>query len=90
MNKSKPFELLSVRFGISRESAKYYLARVQKSFKTDKPPHQLILEFLHERNFEALPRPYDVARLMNEADVWSYPLQSEPPISLDEEDVYVE
>lgn len=90
MNKSKPFELLSVRFGISRESAKYFLTRVQKSFKTDKPPHQLILQFMEEKNFEVLPVPYEVASLMNQEEVWPYPLQTEPPLPLDEEDRYVE
>ena len=57
MNKSKPFEILAVRFRISRESAKYFLIRVQKSFKTEKPPHQLILKALEEQNFESLPKP---------------------------------
>ena len=90
MNKSKPFELLSVRFRISRESAKYFLTRVQKSFKTEKPPHQLILQFIEEKDFTSLPRPYDVARLMNEAEVWTHPLQTEPAVPLDEEDLYVE
>ena len=41
MHKSKPFEIIAVQFRISRESAKYFLIRVQKSFKTEKPPHQL-------------------------------------------------
>lgn len=92
MNKSKPFELLSVRFGISRESAKYFLTRVQKSFKTEKPPHQLILKFMEEKNFESLPEPYEVASLMNKAGVWPYLMQSAPPIpfSSGEEDLYVE
>lgn len=92
MNKSKPFELLSVRFGISRESAKYFLTRVQKSFKTEKPPHQLILKFMEEKNFESLPTPYEVASLMNKAGVWPYLMQSEPPIPFPsgEGDLYVE
>lgn len=90
MNKAKPFELLSVRFRISRESAKYFLARVQKSFKTEKPPHQLILKFMEEQAFETLPRPYHVASLMSESGVWTYPLQSEPPAPSDEKDLYVE
>ncbi len=90
MNKSRPFALLSVRFGISRESAKYFLTRVQKSFRTEKPPHQLILKFMEENKFEVLPRPYEVARLMNQAEAWPYPLQTEPPIPLDEEDQYAE
>lgn len=79
-----------MRFNISRESAKYYLARVQKSFKTEKPPHQLILKFMEEKHLESLPRPYDVARFMNEADVWPYPLQTEPATPLGEEDEYAE
>jgi hypothetical protein len=90
MNKSRPFELLSVRFRISRESAKYFLTRVQKSFTKEKPTHQLILEFLEENKFEALPRPYEVARLMNEAGVWTDALQPEPSVPLNEEDLYVE
>jgi hypothetical protein len=88
MNKSKPFEIIAVRFRISRESAKYFLIRVQKSFKTEKPPHQLILKFMEEQNFEALPKPHHVATLMNEAGLWSYPLNAEPPSPIDEEDRY--
>ena len=79
MNKTKPFELISTRFQVSRESAKYFLARVQKSFKTEKPPHQLILQFLQEQRFESLPKPHHVASLMNQAGLWSYPLNPEPP-----------
>jgi hypothetical protein len=79
MNKTKPFELIASRFQISRESAKYFLARVQKSFKTEKPPHQLILQFMQEKEFETLPKPHHVASLMNEAGLWSYPLNPEPP-----------
>jgi len=90
MNKSRPFELLSVRFRISRESAKYFLTRVQKSFRTEKPPHQLILKFMEEKDFGVLPSAYEVARLMNQAEVWPYPLQTEPPTPLDEEDRYAD
>ena len=92
MNKSKPFELLSVRYRISRESAKYFLTRVQKSFKTEKPPHQLILTFMEERDFPSLPKPYHVATLMNEAGLWAHPMNSEPPgtIPWGEEDLYAE
>ena len=90
MNKSKPFEILAVRFRISRESAKYFLIRVQKSFKTEKPPHQLILKAMEEQNFESLPKPFYVASLMNESGLWSYPLNAEPPQKMDEEDVYAE
>lgn len=90
MNKSKPFEILAVRFRVSRESAKYFLTRVQKSFKTEKPPHQLILDFMDGKNFEFLPKPHRVAALMNESGVWSHPLHAEPPGPVDEEDSYGE
>lgn len=90
MNRSKPFEILAVRFQTSRESAKYFLIRVQKSFKTEKPPHQLILDFMDEQNFELLPRPHRVATMMNESGVWPHPLHAEPPGLADEEDIYGE
>jgi hypothetical protein len=90
MNRSKPFEILAVRFQTSRESAKYFLIRVQKSFKTEKPPHQLIVDFMDKQNFEFLPRPHRVATMMNESGVWAHPLHAEPPGSADEEDIYGE
>ena len=92
MHKVKPFEVIATRFQISRESAKYFLARVQKSFKIEKPPHQLILQFMQDKKFESLPKPHHVARLMNEAGLWSYPLNPEPPdpVYQDEEDRYDE
>jgi hypothetical protein len=90
MDKVKPFQILAVRFRISRESAKYFLTRVQKSFKTEKPPHQLILKFMEEKNFESLPKPYHVAALMNEAGLWAYPMNAEPRGPVDEEDLYGE
>jgi hypothetical protein len=90
MDKAKPFEIISARFQISRESAKYFLIRVQKSFKTEKPPHQLILDFVREQNFESLPKPHQVATMMNESGVWFHPLNPAPPASVDEEDIYGE
>jgi hypothetical protein len=92
MDKTKPFEVIAARFQISRESAKYFLIRVQKSFKTEKPPHQLILTFMQEQNFESLPKPHHVASLMHEAGLWSYPLSPAPPdlISSAEESLYDE
>ena len=92
MDKTKPFEVISARFQISRESAKYFLIRVQKSFKTEKPPHQLILQFMQEKNFVSLPKPHHVASLMNQAGLWSHPLNPEPPdpVSSEEEDYYDE
>ena len=92
MDKTKPFEVIATRFQISRETAKYFLIRVQKSFKTEKPPHQLILRFMQERNFESLPKPHRVASLMNEAGLWNYPLNPQPPdlVDSDEVDLYDE
>lgn len=92
MVKTKPFEVIAAQFQISRESAKYFLTRVQKSFKTEKPPHQLILTFMQEKNFESLPKPHHVASLMNEAGLWTHPLNPEPPdlIYSGEEDLYDE
>jgi hypothetical protein len=90
MDKVKPFQILAVRFRISRESAKYFLTRVQKSFKTEKPPHQLIINFMEEKKFESLPKPHRVATLMNEAGLWAYPMNPEPPGPIDEEDLYGE
>ena len=90
MAKTKPFEIIATRFQISRESAKYFLIRVQKSFKTEKPPHRLILEFIDGQNFESLPKPHQVAALMNENGIWVHALNPEPPAPVDEEDIYGE
>ena len=90
MDKIKPFQVIAARFQISKESAKYFLIRVQKSFKTEKPPHQLILDFIEGRDFDVLPEPYHVAMLMNESGVWLHPLSSAPPILIDEEDPYAQ
>lgn len=90
MDKTKPFEIIAARFQISRESAKYFLTRVQKSFKTDRPPHQLIVEFMSARTFESLPKPHEVARMMNESGDWAYPLNPVPLKPADEEDLYAE
>jgi hypothetical protein len=46
MDHPRPFETVSKRFQISKESAKYFLGRVQKSFKTERPPHKLIVDFI--------------------------------------------
>lgn len=86
MDKTKPFEVIASRFQISRESAKYFLVRVQKSFKTEKPPHQLILTFMQEQDFESLPKPHHVASLMNETGLWNYPLNPERPSPMPSEE----
>jgi hypothetical protein len=87
MEKIKPFEIIASQFQISKESAKYFLGRVQKSFKKEKPPHQLIIDFMGGQTFESLPKPYQVAKMMNESGVWAYPLNAEPPEPVDEWDV---
>lgn len=88
MEKTRPSDVIAARFQISRESAKYFLARVQKSFRTEKPPHQLILQFMEEQSFATLPKPHHVASLMNAAGRWTHPLNPEPPGQADEEDLY--
>ncbi|MBI5824497.1 MAG: hypothetical protein HZB18_10755 [Chloroflexi bacterium] len=89
MDKTKPFEKIAAQFQVSKESAKYFLNHVQKSFKNEKPSHQLIVEFVEKQGYEFVPTPYDVASAMNESGAWTYDLNSPPPAVVDEEDVYV-
>ena len=86
MDKIKPFEKIASRFRISRESAKYFLGRVQKSFKTERPPHQLILEFMDAQKMEFLLTPYEIAVMMNESGVWGHALNAAPAIPVDDDD----
>ena len=88
MDKIKPYEKIAERFQISNESAKYFLNHVQKSFKVEKPPHTLILEFLEKQNYTLKPKPYDVASAMKESGIWNYDLGSRPAVVEDEEDLY--
>ena len=88
MDNLKPFEKIASRFQISQESAKYFLGRVQKSFKTEKPSHKLILEFMETQDFEFLLTPYELATMMKESGVWSHALVTEPPAIVDDEDLY--
>jgi hypothetical protein len=90
MDKIKPFEKIAVRFHISQESAKYFLNHVQKSFKTEKPPHKLILECVEEKKMEFLLTPYEVAVMMQESGVWDHALNTAPPPIVDDEDTYAE
>ena len=83
----KPFEKIASQFQMSHESAKYFLGRVQKSFKTERPSHKLILEFIEAQSFEFLLTPYEIALLMNENGVWTYPLDTAPPIIVDDEEL---
>ncbi len=85
MQKLKPFEKIATQFQISQESAKYFLGRVQKSFRKEKPPHQLILDFIEAQEFESLLTPYQVAAMMNESGVWDYALKSAPPAIVDDD-----
>jgi hypothetical protein len=86
-DKIKPYEVISTHFQISKESAKYFLNHVQKSFKIERPTHKMILEFVESHQLEFLPTPYDVATMMNDSGVWPYPLASPPPMIVDDEDV---
>lgn len=86
--KIKPFEEIARIFQISNESAKFFLNRVQKSFKVEKPPHKLILEFVETQKYEFQPTPYDVASAMKEGGVWNYDMTSPPPALVDDEDIY--
>ena len=85
MNKIKPTGKISLRFQISHESAKYFLGRVQKSFKTKKPSHKLIAEFIDTQDFASLPAPHQLATMMNESGVWVFPLSAKPPLPIDED-----
>jgi hypothetical protein len=87
MDKIKPYQRIASQFQISNESAKYFLGRVQKSFKKQKPPHALILEFMDVQGIGHLPEPYDLAALMNESGVWDHALNAPPPILVDGEEV---
>lgn len=87
MDKIKPYEQISTQFQISKESAKYFLNHVQKSFKTERPSHKLILEFIEQQQIEVLLTPYEVAIMMQESGVWPYPLGTPPPMIVDDEDV---
>jgi hypothetical protein len=53
MDKIRPFEKIALQFQISPESAKYFLGCVQKSFKTERPSHKLILEYMEAQKIPA-------------------------------------
>ena len=86
MNKIKPFEKIAEQFQISHESAKYFLNHVQKSFKTEKPSHTLILQFIELQKLDFLLTPFEVAALMNESGAWKFALVSAPPVIENDED----
>ena len=86
MEKIKPYEVIATKFQVSKETAKYFLNHVQKSFKVERPPHKLILEFIESQNLEFLLTPYETAALMYEKGVWVFALDTAPPVIEDEED----
>ena len=87
MDTLRPFQKIASKFQISEESAKYFLGRVQKSFKKEKPPHMLILDFIEEQGIDYQPEPYDIASMMHENGLWVHALNSPPPLLLDDEDL---
>jgi hypothetical protein len=88
MEKTKPFEQIAAKYQLSNESAKYFLSRIQKSFKKEKPPQTLILEFMNGQKFKTLPKPHQVATLMYEAGIWVHPMHAAPISIEDEADLY--
>ena len=86
MEKIKPYEVIATKFQVSKETAKYFLNHVQKSFKVERPPHKLILEFIESQRLEFLLTPYETAALMYEKGVWVFNLETAPPVIEDEED----
>lgn len=84
----KPYEIIASRFQISKESAKYFLVQVQKSFKKDKPPTQLIIDFMKGKKYKTIPKPWQVAKKMYDNQLWAYPMNAEPITPEDEKDVY--
>ncbi|MEO7839749.1 MAG: hypothetical protein ABIU06_10390 [Anaerolineales bacterium] len=86
MDKIKPSEKIADQFQVSHESAKYFLNHVQKSFKTERPSHKLILEFVESQKLEILLTPYEVAVLMNESGAWKFALVTAPPVIENDED----
>lgn len=87
MDTLRPYQKIASKFQISEESAKYFLGRVQKSFKKAKPPHALILDFIEAEGIDYQPDPYDIAALMHENGLWEHALNSPPHLLIDEEDV---
>ena len=86
MDKIKPYQKIASQFQVSNESAKYFLNHVQKSFKTERPPHKLIVDFIESQQLEILLTPYEVARMMNESGDWAFALGTAPPVIEDEEE----
>lgn len=88
MGKLKPFEFISAHFQLSNESSKYFLGRIQKSFKTERPSHKLIVEFIELQEIDYLLTPYELAAMMYESGAWPHTLISEPTALVDDPDLY--
>ena len=86
MDKLKPYQKVASRFQISEESAKYFLGRIQKSFKKVRPPHQLILDFIESQGYNKIPDAYNIATLMFESGIWTHALNSPPPLLVNGEE----
>ncbi len=84
----KPFEVIAQKFKISNESAKYFLLQVQKSFKTEKPPQDMILDLIMIKKLRTLPTPHALATMLNEDGIWIHPLNAAPPTLQDDDDGY--
>lgn len=85
--KLKPFQRIASRFQVSQESAKYFLNHVQKSFRIERPSHQLIVDFIESQQLEYLLTPYELAEMMNENGVWPYALGTAPSMVVSDEDI---
>jgi len=90
MDTLKPSQKIASKFQVSNETAKYFLGRVQKCFKKERPTHALILEFIEAQEMEILLEPYDIAALMKDTGVWDYAMNSAPPILVDDGDVEIQ
>jgi len=84
MDTLRPYQRIASKFQISQESAKYFLGRVQRCFKKEKPPHTLILEFIESQDIDYQPEPYEIASLMHEVGFWVHALNAPPPLLLDD------
>lgn len=90
MDKIKPFQKIASLFQISHESAKYFLNHVQKSFKTERPSHKLIVDFIESQQIDFLLTPYEIAAMMYDSGTWPYELGTAPPILMNDEDIEIE
>jgi hypothetical protein len=74
----KPIDKIAMRFNLSTESAKYYLGRIQRAFKVEKPSHKVIMDFIEMLDIKRLPKAQSLAILLNESGSWPYELATKP------------